>query len=187
MYNFLKSFDLLTDREIEDFVQLSTKSVLKKSDFFIREGQRCDEVAFITNGLCRSFYLSDKGEEITYCINFPNTLTTAYSSYITRQKTEENIQAISDVEMLVMSKSNIEALSTNSINWLTFQKIIAEQQYIELEKRIFQLQKSDASKRYKNLIEHHPEYIHQIPLQYLASYLGISQRHLSRIRAKITF
>jgi len=66
-------------------------------------------------------------------------------------------------------------------------KVVAEQQYIELEKRIFKLQKDNASKRYADLIKHQPEYILKIPLQYLASYLGITQRHLSRIRKEISF
>ncbi|MNT99762.1 hypothetical protein D3C72_2426980 [compost metagenome] len=65
--------------------------------------------------------------------------------------------------------------------------MIAEQQYLELEKRIFQLQKETALQRYTVLLRDQPEFVQQIPLQYLASYLGITQRHLSRIRSEITF
>lgn len=65
--------------------------------------------------------------------------------------------------------------------------MIAEEQYLELEKRVFQLQKETASQRYANLIKDHPEFIQQLPLHYLASYLGITQRHLSRIRNQISF
>ena len=72
-------------------------------------------------------------------------------------------------------------------NWIKFLKIVAEQQYIELEKRIFQLQKNNAFERYSDLLKNHPEYLQNIPLQYLASYLGITQRHLSRIRREICF
>jgi hypothetical protein len=64
---------------------------------------------------------------------------------------------------------------------------MAEQQYIELERRFFQFQKNTAAQRYKELLINQPEYVQNIPLQYLASYLGITQRHLSRIRSEVAF
>ncbi|MEO8961230.1 MAG: Crp/Fnr family transcriptional regulator [Ginsengibacter sp.] len=184
---FLNSFNILTDVEIDDFIQLSSHKLLKKSEYFIKEGETCKQVAFILSGSLRSYFISDKLEEITYCITFPNSLITAYSSFLTSQPTEENIQTITNTELLIIQKDKVETLVLQNPNWIYFLKTIAEQQYIELEKRIFQLQKSDAAKRYANLMKNQPDYIQKIPLQYLASYLGISQRHLSRIRKEITF
>lgn len=70
---------------------------------------------------------------------------------------------------------------------MKFLKMIAEQEYLELEKRFFQMQRDSAAKRYASLLYNQPNYIQEIPLQYLASYLGITQRHLSRIRKEISF
>lgn len=184
--SYLQSFGLLTDDEIDNLISLSTKRHLEKMDYFVRQGEVCKEVAFILKGSLRSFYISDKGEEVTYCLLFPNNFITAYSSYITGQSTVENMQAITPVEILVISKEDIDALATKSVNLVYFLKTIAEQQYIELEKRIFQLQNNNALERYENLIKTQPEYVLQIPLQYLASYLGITQRHLSRIRKQFS-
>ena len=185
--NYLKSFNILTDDEIENFILITTKRDLNKADYFIRQGETCKEVAFVLTGTFRSFYISDKGEEITYCITFPNNLMTAYSSFITGQSTDENIQAITSGALLIIPKNKIDYLASENPNWTKFLKIVAEQQYIELEKRIFQLQKNDAFHRYMDLIKNQPEYIQNIPLKYLASYLGITQRHLSRIRREISF
>lgn len=185
--NYLKSFNVLTDDEIENLIHAMTKRDLNKADYFIRQGETCKEVAFVLSGTFRSYYISDKGEEITYCITFPNNLMTAYSSFITGQSTAENIQAITPIELLIIPKNKIDDLAINSQNWIKFLKIVAEQQYIELEKRIFQLQKNNAEYRYGELIKNQPEYVQNIPLQYLASYLGITQRHLSRIRKEIAF
>lgn len=182
---FLKSFEILTTNDIEDFVKLLTKKHLNKSDYFIKEGETCKHVTFVISGILRSFYTSEKGEENTYCIIFPNNFMTAYSSFLTNQPTQENIQAITATELLVISKEKIENLAQQNINWLLFSKIIAEHQYIELEKRVFQLQSCDATKRYKDLMENQPKYFQTIPLQYLASYLGVTQRHLSRIRKEV--
>ena len=184
---YLKSFNLLTEEQIDDFVQQCTFKHLKKSVYFIKEGETCKQVAFVLSGTLRSYYISDKEDEITYCITFPNNFMTAYSSYLTSQPTQENIQAITETELLILSKESADELAKEHPNWVQFLKIMAEHQYIELEKKIFQLQKSDATKRYSDLMKNQPEYIQKIPLQYLASYLGISQRHLSRIRKEFAF
>lgn len=183
----LNSFNLLSDSEIDDFINSSTNKHLDKSDFYIKEGEMCKSVTFVLSGILRSFYTSDKGDDITYCITFPNNFMTAYSSFLTSQPTQENIQAITATELLIIPKEKIEKLAHNNHNWVLFQKAIAEQQYIELEKRIFLLQGSNATKRYSDLMKNQPKYIQNIPLQYLASYLGVSQRHLSRIRKEIYF
>ncbi|MEO0334198.1 MAG: Crp/Fnr family transcriptional regulator, partial [Bacteroidota bacterium] len=82
-------------------------------------------------------------------------------------------------------KEKIVALEKSSTNWLWLFKHLAEQEYIKMEKRIFLLQQESAEKRYEDLLKNRPNYLHTIPLNYLASYLGISQRHLSRIRRSI--
>ncbi len=64
-------------------------------------------------------------------------------------------------------------------------KILTEYEYIELERRIFMLQKETAENKYLDLIKNQPLLVKEIPLNYLASYLGITQRHLSRIRKTI--
>lgn len=97
------------------------------------------------------------------------------------------MQAISPAELWVIKKSAIDKLAAESLVWTKYLRMIAEQQYLELEKRIFQLQKETALQRYTVLLRDQPEFVRQIPLQYLSSYLGITQRHLSRIRNEITF
>ncbi len=184
---YFASLGIFTSDDVEDMLLLVSERKLDKGDYFIREGEICREVAFILQGTLRSHFSSSKGEDITYCFRFPNSLLAAYSSFITGQPTEENIQAITPVELLIFSKRDIEALTAVNPRWVEFQKIVAEQQYIELENRIFQLQKNNALQRYAELLQNQPEYLQRIPLQYLASYLGITQRHLSRIRREVRF
>lgn len=183
--SYLKTFQILTHIDIEDFMNVSTIKSLKKHEFLIKEGETCNEVAFIYHGIMRSFFETGKEKETTYCITFPNNFITSYTSFITGTPSEENIQAITPVELLVITKKDVLKLSEQSLNWTKFLKMVAEYQYMELEKRIFQLHKNDATQRYQELMKSHPEYAKHIPLQYLASYLGITQRHLSRIRKEI--
>ncbi|AZA99505.1 Crp/Fnr family transcriptional regulator [Chryseobacterium joostei] len=186
-HDFFRSFNLFSESEIEGFLQLFELRKVNKNDYFIHEGERCREVAFIKSGIFRSFYLSDDGKDMTYCFRFPNTLMAAYSSFISGSLSKENMQAINDAELLVLKKESMDAIIQDNLNWTKFLKIIAEQEYLELENRFFQLQRDSASQRYAALLENYPDYIQKIPLQYLASYLGITQRHLSRIRKEVSF
>ncbi|REC44173.1 Crp/Fnr family transcriptional regulator [Chryseobacterium pennipullorum] len=186
-HHYFSSFNLFSESEIEEFLQLFEFRKVHKNDYFIQEGERCREVAFIKSGIFRSFYTSDTGKDTTFCFRFPNSMIAAYSSFISGCLSKESMQAITDAELMVLKKEKVDQLVQNNINWIRFLKIIAEQEYLELERRFFQLQRDTASQRYKTLIEHYPDYIQNISLQYLASYLGISQRHLSRIRKEVAF
>ncbi len=186
MKDYLKSFHLLTDDEIDEVLALGKYKSLAKGDFFVKEGAVCKEIAFVVSGTFRSFYYSSEGEEITYCFTFSNNFITAYSSFLSQEKTMENIQALTNIELFVIPKHEITKLEKKSNNWVKFLKLMAEQEYIKMEKRIFMLQKEKAEKRYADLLANKPEYLQEIPLSYLASYLGITQRHLSRIRKQIS-
>ena len=186
MKNYLKSFNILSDEEIDLFESKVTYKKLEKGSFFIKEGKISNQVAFVISGLFRSFYYSSSEEEVTYCFTFSNSFVSAYSSFLSQTKTAENIQALTDIELFVISRDEILKLEESSVNWLQFFKLIAEQEYIKMEKRIFMLQKESAEKRYLDLLANDPEYLQLIPLNYLSSYLGITQRHLSRIRKQIS-
>lgn len=185
LLEYLKQYNLFTDSEISEFISLATISTIKKGDFFIKQDEICTTLSFVNFGIFRSFYYSNNDEEITYCFTFPNSLLVAYSSFITQNKSEENLQALTDSEIISISKNTLENLAKSNNKWLNFLKTIAENEYVELEKWIFNHQKSNAQKRYVDLIHSNPQFVQQIPLHYIASYLGITQRHLSRIRASI--
>ncbi|WP_425075218.1 Crp/Fnr family transcriptional regulator [Psychroserpens sp. S379A] len=185
--NFLKSYNILTDEDIEAYLKLAESKTLKKDDFLVKEGQTSQYIAFIKSGIFRSFYYSSESEEVTYCFTFKNTLITAYTSWILEEPSAENIQALTDMDLLLISKKNMTYLEDHYPNWIKFFKYVAELEYVNLEKRLFLLQRESAEKRYQDLLENQPEYLKLIPLHYLASYLGVTQRHLSRIRKNLSF
>ncbi|PIF46708.1 CRP-like cAMP-binding protein [Chryseobacterium sp. 52] len=184
--NYLRSFNIFSENDIEDFLQLFETRKVQKNDFFVQEGEKCREIAFIVSGIFRSYYISDEGKDMTYCFRFPNQLMAGYSSFISDTPSMENMQAITDADLMVFKKDALDGLVKDDLNWTKFLKMIAEQEYLELEKRFFQLQRDSAARRYEALLGNQPYYVQKIPLQYLASYLGITQRHLSRIRKEIS-
>lgn len=185
MQKFFEQLGVLSKEEIADLQKISTQKTLAKGDFFIREGQVCEQIAFVEKGVLRSFYTTADGEEITYCLLFDNILITALSSLISGRPTPENIQALAQTDLIVFAKKDFQRLIDQNHNWLMANKILVEQQYMELEQRVFSLQKDTAAERYQMLLREYPHYIQQIPVQYLASYLGITRRHLSRLRREL--
>ncbi|MCP4520341.1 MAG: Crp/Fnr family transcriptional regulator [Cytophagales bacterium] len=180
-----KSFEELTEEDINKGIALFIHKSYKKGETIIEAGTTCDWIAFVCSGILRNYYISSKDEEVTYCMTFPNKFITAYSSFISGQKTFENIHALVDTEVLIIKKHHFLELTQSNHRWLNFAKFFAEQSYILMEHRLLSLQMESAEKRYNDLISTHPEYIQQVPLKYIASYLGITQRHLSRLRKNL--
>ncbi|WP_109830785.1 Crp/Fnr family transcriptional regulator [Reichenbachiella versicolor] len=186
MKEFLQSFEILTSDEIESFISLLRPKTVNKGSYYIKAGQVAKEVSFIQSGIARSFYYSSTSEEVTYCFRSENSFLAAYSSFISQTPTSENIQALTDLKLLSVSWQEVKRLEATSPNWLRMLKHLTELEYIDMEARIFQLQRETAEKRYQDLLNNQPEYLNMIPLNYIASYLGITQRHLSRIRKGIS-
>lgn len=182
--HYLNQFGILESKEIDQLVQVGKRKQLKTGSFFCQEGQVIQNFAFIESGIFRSYFTASNEKETTYCIRFPNCFLSAYSSLITGTPTRENIQAITNSEILYFSKHDLDRLSAMSHRWIILLKQLAEAEYINLEQRIF-LHSETAKQRYQTLLSKEPELIKHIPLNYLASYLGITQRHLSRLRREL--
>lgn len=185
MITFFRNLNLLTEEELAMIYNLPKRKILKNKEYLIKEGEVCNEITFIESGVLRSFYITSQGTETTNCIVFENGFMAAFSSYITQQPTEENIQAIGNVELFVLERADLEWLYSQSTAWQNVGRILTEWQYVEMEKRVASFQKQTAKQRYESLLQKHSNYIKNVPLQYLASYLGITPRHLSRLRKEV--
>lgn len=182
MIAFLKSLQILSESELEKLNGITENKFLKKNDFVIKEGAICNEIVLIKKGILRSFFTNSEGNEITKCIAFENELASAYSSFITQQPTFENIQAICDTELVTIKRKDLYNLYETSSEWQSVGRLLTELHYIESENRTVSFQKQTAKERYEALISNHSKYLKFIPLKYLSSYLGITSRHLSRLR-----
>ncbi|MBK6265623.1 Crp/Fnr family transcriptional regulator [Marivirga sp. S37H4] len=183
MKSYFQSLNILSEEELHLLEGITSSKQIKKGSFLIQEGEVCKEVVFIRSGILRSFFTKPNGEEVTYCLTFGNNLMTALSSLIEEKPTHENIQALTDLELEVIKKSDLNKLVENNFRWMKVVKILVEQQYIELENRMLDLQRLDAKERYEKLINEREELVRYIPLKHLASFLNITPRHLSRLRA----
>jgi len=182
MIEFLKSLQLLSDCELQKLHDKTIVMKLKKNAFMIKEGDVCNVLVFVKSGILRSFYSNVEGKETTKCIVFQNEFAAAYSSFITQQPTFENIHALCDTELIVLKREDLYSLYAESSEWQHVGRILTELHYIDQEKRTVSFQKQTAKERYESLLQNHAAYIKFIPLKHLSSFLGITPRHLSRLR-----
>lgn len=150
----------------------------------LSEGNICRHLYFIQHGGVRGFYNLD-GKEITHWFGFENDFVTSFHSYITNEPAVENIQLIEGSVLWTISKNTLEGLFDQHRDIERMLRIIQERYYIRLEERFVNAQFKTATERYENLLQQSPHIIERVSLGYIASYLGISQETLSRIRGRI--
>lgn len=185
MKSIFQSIHVLSQNELDQLDDLITFRKLKKGEVLLMENQVCNEIYFIKKGILRSYFFNHQGDEITNCFAFENEFMASFSSFITQNAAEENIQALVDTELQIISRENLEKLYKLGIHWQEIGRKLTEIEYVTLQKRMISFQKLSGSQRYKELYQNHQKYLQLIPLHYLASYLGVTPRHLSRIRKAI--
>lgn len=155
---------------------------IPKGELWTKQGKICDQVAYVVSGKLRSFYTDDEGNEVTCYFTTEDSFISSFTSFLTNAPAQENLSALEDTCLRVISKKEVEDLSEIISKMQIFRRIIAENLYILMEKRILMLQSYSAHERYQNMLKENPDIILSVPLQYTASFLGITPQHLSRLR-----
>lgn len=169
----------------EAFSSRCKRKELKKGEFLQREGDTCKNIYFLESGAIRGFYyLEDK--EITHWFAFENDFVTSFHSFITIKPAVENLDAMEDAILWSMSKQALDELFDEYPAIERLMRKAYEKYYIRLEERYVNAQFKTATQRYEELMESNSHILQRVPLGYVASFLGISQETLSRIRAKMS-
>jgi CRP-like cAMP-binding protein len=157
----------------------------EKNTILEKEGKVPEFLYFINSGFVRVFYWED-GKQITTHINCPPGFITSFNSFTSATPAPDNVECVTDCELLKITKDDLEWLYQRSTQWALFGKIIYEKSLAYNETRTKEMIGLSAEQRYLKLLAHQPEIIQQVPLQYISSYLGIEPQSLSRIRKKIS-
>jgi CRP-like cAMP-binding protein len=158
--------------------------VLPKNELLISAGKVCRHLYFLQQGAARGLYHSEE-KEITHWFAFEHDFVISFHSFITGQPAVENIQLLEGSILWSISKEKLLQLFNEHHEIERLVRIAYEKYYIRLEERFVNAQFKTASERYTDLVQQMPHIIERVPLGYIASYLGISQETLSRIRSRI--
>jgi len=167
------------------YLQKHTIAVtIRKKKLLLKAGQMCDYVYFITKGAVRG-YIKEGSKDITTWISVENELVTSISSLDIKAPSIENMQAIEDCEMLALSYIDLENLYTKYIDANIAGRKLLQKYYRDAEGRAFIARLTKAENKYNYFLENHSHLSNRIPLKYIASFLGITQETLSRVRKKL--
>lgn len=156
---------------------------LNKGDFFLKTGRQSDRLGFVQSGIIREFVIVDD-KEITKWISTKGYFVVDLSSFVFQQTARWNIQALSDCELYVINKKDYQKIGQEITGWAELEKLFIAKCFTVLEDRILQHLSMSAEERYQQLFTFKKELFNQVPLQYLASMLGMTPETLSRLRKK---
>ena len=140
---------------------------------------------FIDTGFMRLFYYDENGDEITTYLCSPNGFIASFLNLINQKPATENVECITDCQLLKISRQNLISLIDKSENFKKFSLSIFEKVMALSQIRANDLATLTAELRYKKMIAEQPHLLQNIPIQYIASFLGIKPQSLSRIRRQI--
>lgn len=183
--NYVLQFGNLNKQQI-DLVKSKAKEIqLRKEEYFWEAGKTVKQIGFLTDGVIRVFFYNNKGEEITRYFIDENHLILSGNTIDEIYTPSEYLSAITDCNLVVFSKQNWKDLSETIIGWDSIVQKIITKHHSEKIARRSELVSQDGTERYLDFIEKFPKLANRVPLSYIASYLGVTQSSLSRIRKNI--
>lgn len=174
------SLDIFVPKILDSFKSLD----LKKNDFFAEQGKVCQYFCFIESGILQHSIIVS-GEEKTTYLALKNTYTSALKSFRNQVPSRKNIKAITSTTLWVLTIEKFNYLLKNNEGFFQFYFNLIENQIFLIDDYRIDLLTLSPEARYKKMLTTEPNLLQQVPLRYLASFLGISTRNMSRIRKKI--
>jgi len=161
------------------------KEEINKHEFLVKKGSLCNKLCFIESGYWRFFTYSEK-KAVTHWIFGANQIITDMASFYLREDAKWNIQALSKTEVYTLNYSDFQLMRTAIPEWDAYEKQLMIKLLSAMENRVYALLSMTAEERYKYLYASDRRMFQELPLNYLASMLGMTPETLSRIRKKFS-
>lgn len=184
LIEYILRFGNLNTQQIDLIRQSATEKELHKDEYFSEAGKIPKQVGFIVKGVIRGCYYNNKGDEITRCFISENNLVVDIVNFDANTASSEYLQACTDCVLIVFSKQKWEELSHTIVGWDIIKSKMVQLCMFQ-KSRKGPVISQDATTRYLEFMENYPSLTNRVPLAYIASYLGVTQQSLSRIRKNI--
>jgi CRP-like cAMP-binding protein len=181
LLQYFKQFITLTQEAEDAISEISSIVSIEKNKDLQPIGHTCKTIYFINKGVARIYYYKD-GIDITESFSFENNVIARVESLFTGKPSHKAIQVLEDAEIVAINATEVFKLYDTYPQVERLFRKIFESAYVETVNRIEGIQFHPAEERYKALLTESPNILLKVPLKYVASYLGITQVSLSRIR-----
>lgn len=184
LIEYILQFGNLNKQQVDLVTSKAKRLELCKDEYFSEAGKIPRQIGFVVNGVVRGCYYNNKGEEITRCFIAENNLVVDYPNFEANSVSAEYLQASTDCKLITFSKQNWDELSHTIVGWDTIKNKMV-QKCLYQKSRKSPVISQDATTRYLEFLENYPTLTNRVSLTYIASYLGVTQQSLSRIRKNI--
>lgn len=185
LINFIKLTMPMSDNIAREIADNFEPSSLYKNDFLLKEGKTCNEYFFLENGFMRAYTFDTEGNDVTTNFYGRNSIVFEVASYIKRTPSQENIQALTDCFGWKGNYTDLQNLFHTIPEFRGFTRAVLVNSFIALKERTLSMINLTAEKRYEILLISSKEIIQNVSIKHIASYLGITDTSLSRIRKEI--
>ena len=182
---YLNLVPRLTRAELDAMDEYLTVRTIARGDYLVKAGQVCRHVSFINKGVGRLFS-NFEGKDISVAFFMSGDYASEYESFLTQSPAAFSIDALTDLEVVDLGFSHMQLLYERYPAYQEFGRKIAELLFIYLNQRNTVLLSLGPEDRYRHMIECQPTLIQHVPQYMLASYMGVTPEHLSRIRKKMS-
>lgn len=180
---YLNSVHPLSPELREHLLIILKLKSLRKKEYLLKAERICKNICFISKGLLRCFYIKDDQEVCSWFMKESDVIISV-ESFFYQKESYESIQAIEDCELYCIEHAQLEHIYRTYPEFNFVSRVLLQKYYTLSEQRLYSLRMQRSQERYNYLLQHHAELILRVPAKYLASYLGISEETLSRIRSK---
>ena len=181
VFQYFKKFNILSKEAEKAIAEISSVVNIKKNKDLQPIGHTCKTIYFIKKGVARIYYFKD-GIDVTERFFFESSIIARVESLFTGKPSRKAIQILEDAEIIAINANQLFKLYDTFPEIERLFRKIFETAYVETVNRIEGIQFHSAEERYNALISEAPNVLMRVPLKYVASYLGITQVSLSRIR-----
>ena len=182
LIQFFTNSNLVSQKTAEEIAGIFSPKEIKKNDFLFKEGRVCNEYVFLENGFIRSFAYDTQGDDVTTGFYSSGQVVFEVSSFFNRTISKENYQAIVDCEGWYITYEQLNNLFHSMPEFREFGRSILVKGFSSLKIRMLSMITETAEQRYDALLKTNPEIFQHAALKHIASYLGITDTSLSRIR-----
>jgi CRP-like cAMP-binding protein len=155
---------------------------ISRNEFLLKAGSVCNESIFVESGVIRAYTYDFEGNEVTTGLYTKYMYAGDMFSFFKRTPTKEYIQALTDCEAWYITFEDMQMTFNESPEYREFGRRNIMNNYGILKQRTLSSLQETAEQRYASLVSGSPEILQNVPLKYIASYLGITDSSLSRIR-----
>lgn len=176
----------ITDEELAYIGKGLTVSEFKARQYYLKAGQIQTAIGYVVSGLVRSYYIDDKGNEITIAFIKENEYATDYGAFVRQKPSKYYFQCLEPSVVVNLPYTEMQDGYNRYKNIERYGRLVTEEVLVQQQNRLESFLFEKAEERYLNFIKRSPNLFNRISLTYLSSYLGIERQSLSRIRKMLT-